>query len=204
MVPKQKTGETKDEPNTGSFSSLSDLANFHLRTNATQPTGPGMKPPAFNLPKLASSSLGNSDKNLSKSPLALSLEKIMELKNLSFRETSVELSANSPITNQNWIVDLTSALKNSEGIPPTQPYPPKVKEPTPEIIIPRFIECDIEPLLENQITHDCEIDCSSILGDRLVIGSGTKTRFAGILCRRYRIGRETIRSNEYNQRKCPP
>lgn len=160
------------------FSSLSDLANFHLN-NTTQMSsniGDGSPGSKFKLPKLSFS-----NKTVSTASIQKSLPNFNSIKKSSEKE---EIVKDSEISNeQNWKIDLSSAIQDKINLPiVTKESPAKTK-----IIIPQYIETDLKPFLENQITQHCEIDSTSILNKFLKIRKKKSTNFGKIFSKSYRL-----------------
>lgn len=157
----------------------------------------------MSLPKL-NFSIPNQTNSVS--PLQSSLQKIMELKKLSLSEHNSSPNLKtipndkeniiSPTTldDDDWVVDLSSALKTDTHIPTTSQNTlnnnsvvvSSNKSKTTEIenFIPKFIDCDF---YQSQVTHECEIDCSKLRIKILNIKKRSATKFGRTLCRRYAI-----------------
>lgn len=184
--------KSEDDPSlrtTNNFSSLSDFASFHLKTNT----------PTFALPKLSSSPIlvgsGGSPLSIqsgglpSLTPHQESLQKIMNLRKMTLSESEEKNSLpNETESDLPLKIDLTSALSTDTRLPNPNRKPINViPDDMHDIFIPQFIECDIVPLLEQQITHDCEIDISSLLDEILVGKTVNSSKFGKILCKKYRL-----------------
>lgn len=146
------------------------MANFHLKNNPTTLGASSSSPSVFNLPKLTS--------NLSENPFLKpkSINSILNLKNLEVSE--------SPVKPENWTVDLRSAL-NFDKTPLIKKTDdkPKIEK---EIFVARFIECDIKPILEKNITQHCQIDISSLLYLEFEGRNKISSKFGKVFCVKYR------------------
>jgi hypothetical protein len=153
---------------------LSQLANLRLTENEGQPA-------KFVIPKLFGNEPTTSGGAITLTPLELSLKKIQ------ISEPKPPLSAG--IASKNWIVDLTSALVSEDDVPIIRKSNLKTVQPV-EPFIPRFIECDIEPI-STRISVDCycELDVSGILKENFQSKKKQSSTFGKILCRQF--GRRT-------------
>lgn len=142
------------------------MANFHLKNS---PANSGASP-LFSLPKFTS--------NLSENPFLKpkSISSILNLKNLEVSE--------NPVKPENWTVDLRSALNfdKTAQIKKTDEKP-KIEK---EIFVARFIECDIKPILEKNITQHCQIDISSLLTLKFEGRNIQVSPFGKVFCVKYR------------------
>lgn len=150
--------------------------------------------PKLNMNKSSSSpTLGSSNECLT--PHEMSLKKIMDLRKLNISDPAKEnvdanvlttvVASDSPLTNStNFVVDLTAALLTENDT---------INKPVtiiPEQFELKFIDCDVK-LVENPIsfpiiTHNCEIDISHILQEKLTNRTKRTTEFGKILCSRFR------------------
>lgn len=150
------------------------MVNFHLKNNSSTlglGTATSTSPlSVFNLPKLTS--------NLTENPFLKpkSINSILNLKNLEISE--------SPEKSENWTVDLRSALNvdKTPFIKKTDDKP-KVEK---EVFVARFIECDIKPILEKNITQHCQIDISSLLKLNVAGRNKIGSKFGRVFCVKYR------------------
>lgn len=140
------------------------MANFHLNNS---PASSGASP-LFSLPKFTS--------NLSENPFLKpkSINSILNLKNLEVSE--------NPVKPDSWTVDLRSALNVDKTPTKKTDEKPKVEK---EIFVARFIECDIKPMLEKNITQHCQIDISSLLTLEFE-GKNKVSPFGKVFCVKYR------------------
>lgn len=146
-------------------------------------------------------------------PHELSLKKIINMKNnnnnivpmssldKSIKNENILLPIQANDENQ-FVIDLTSALRQNDKIPIESP----MKSIDIEEFTPKFIDCELSKIADDDnllstlpiITNDCcEIDSSSILTMPIMRLTKKRSKFGKILCTKYRCRSKPIVSHEF-------
>lgn len=164
-----------------SFCNLSDLAKFYLDKSTGDQRANIATGTKFTIPKLGGLGLLKTDANLT--PHQMSLQKIINKKvQISNVEPNTQQESHvSPLDSNQFIVDLSTALK-TDDIPIITP----VETTKVDLFTPSFVDCETTiKTISLPKPVFCEIDLSHILSQNVKKFTKFVSTFGRTLCQRY-------------------